>query len=72
MEYTRAFHEHDLAMGIEALPNNHINDPSNEGKKQDYINNVEAFSSKFVEQGLFLFLFAHALNYIIFHLYHNG
>ena len=45
------------------LPNNHITDPNEEGKKHDHINNVEASSSKFIKQGLFLFLFlfAHAL-----------
>ena len=31
-----------------SLPNNHINDPSDEGKNQDYRNNGEAFLSKFV------------------------
>ena len=46
-----------------SLPNNHIKDPSEEGKKHDHINNIEASSSKFIKQGffLFLFLFAHAL-----------
>ena len=36
------------------LPNNHITDPSKEGIKHDHINNVEASSSKFIKQGLFL------------------
>jgi len=42
---------------------NHITDPSEEGKKHDHPNYVEASSSKFIKQGLFLFLFlfAHAL-----------
>jgi len=40
-----------------SLPNNHITDPSKEGIKHDHINNVEASSSKFIKQGLFLFLF---------------
>ncbi len=48
-----------------SLPNNHITDPSEEGKKHDHPNYVEASSSKFIKQGLFLFLFAHALKSLV-------
>ena len=32
-----------------SLPKNHITDPSEEGKKHNHINNVEASSSKFIK-----------------------
>jgi len=40
-----------------AVENNQITDPSDEANKYDHQNCVEASSSKFIKQGLFLFLF---------------